>query len=70
MNATSCNNCRFVGLVIDPEPDAPRLRKLVCRRSPPIIYESLNALHSKWPDVQGTDWCGEHRPKYQEKEND
>ena len=49
-----CETCKFY----DPNNHAG-----VCRKDPPKVAQS----GARWPDVRGTDWCGEHRVKAKAK---
>jgi hypothetical protein len=45
----TCATCRFCVLA-------------ECRRNPPVAALGPECVNSYWPDVDPTDWCGEHEP--------
>lgn len=55
-----CDNCRFRGPYRALPSD--RIKAANCQRFPPEQTRSgpeSNTLHSDWPLIRSTDWCGE-----------
>lgn len=57
----TCSTCRFADPTIQ---DADLL--LTCHRYPPVIVAvngGPDEAGQAWPNVDSTDWCGEHQVK-------
>lgn len=56
----TCETCEFV--------QETKFGKGECRKLPPQFYKSdAGWAMFGWPEVKLTDWCGEHKPKGEEK---
>lgn len=52
----ACGDCRFFSILEDGF--TPRVGE--CRRREPVV---LPGMHTMWPRLSQTMWCGEFRPK-------
>lgn len=53
MNDRTCDNCRF---------SMERSRGVECHRFPPTRFGDGHSVRTMWPEVYGSDWCGEFAP--------
>jgi hypothetical protein len=63
----TCSTCRFANIAYTDGND--QARGVTCRAHPPVVVVTgghgdynTDAPITVWPDVFGSDWCGEHQP--------